>query len=185
MKAVSLYQPWASFCVVPDPEFDYPLKPDETRSWAAPATLVGQRIAIHATKGCPLGERPVTPAGTFQPPFAELLDRIGYRNLDPWCGAFSDPEFAGYGGPKMLPLGAVVGVVTLEKVQPADQRARYFTGTLFGHIALQLGDYSARRYAWVFRDPRALVEPIPCKGHQGIWTVPEHVAHAINARLVA
>lgn len=43
MSAISLWQPWASFIAIG-------VKPYETRHWAAPRHLWGQRIAIHAAK---------------------------------------------------------------------------------------------------------------------------------------
>ena len=43
MKAISLHQPWASLIAVG-------IKTIETRSWAPPKALIGQRIAIHAAK---------------------------------------------------------------------------------------------------------------------------------------
>ena len=41
--AITLHQPWASLIALG-------LKTVETRSWPAPARLVGQRIAVHAGK---------------------------------------------------------------------------------------------------------------------------------------
>ena len=43
MYAITLHQPWASL-------ISLGLKAVETRSWPAPARLVGQRIAVHAGK---------------------------------------------------------------------------------------------------------------------------------------
>ena len=43
MKALTLHQPWASL-IAEGP------KTVETRSWSAPAWVIGQRIAIHAGK---------------------------------------------------------------------------------------------------------------------------------------
>src|ERR1700694_167443 len=43
MKAISLWQPWASLIACG-------AKPYETRHWAPPRELIGQRIAIHAAK---------------------------------------------------------------------------------------------------------------------------------------
>jgi hypothetical protein len=43
MRAISLWQPWASFIAIG-------VKPYETRSWSPPSRLIGQRIAIHAAK---------------------------------------------------------------------------------------------------------------------------------------
>lgn len=46
MKALTLWQPWASLCSTGH-------KTHETRSWPVPATIVGRRIAIHAAKAMP------------------------------------------------------------------------------------------------------------------------------------
>ena len=43
MKAISLWQPWASLIACG-------VKMHETRHWRAPGWLIGQRIAIHAAK---------------------------------------------------------------------------------------------------------------------------------------
>ena len=43
MKAITLHQPWASLIA-------HGVKTIETRSWAPPRRLIGQRIAIHAGK---------------------------------------------------------------------------------------------------------------------------------------
>ncbi|MHB8272006.1 ASCH domain-containing protein [Bradyrhizobium sp.] len=43
MKAISLWQPWASLIACG-------AKPFETRHWAPPRELIGQTIAIHAAK---------------------------------------------------------------------------------------------------------------------------------------
>lgn len=45
MKAISLWQPWASALFTP-------LKMNETRSWPFPVSLLGERIFIHAAKKC-------------------------------------------------------------------------------------------------------------------------------------
>ena len=46
MRAVTLYQPWASLIALGH-------RTTETRSWPAPRSLVGSRIAIHAGKRRP------------------------------------------------------------------------------------------------------------------------------------
>lgn len=50
MKAISLWQPWASALFTP-------LKPDETRHWRIPFGLIGKDIAIHAAKRATPDER--------------------------------------------------------------------------------------------------------------------------------
>lgn len=41
MKAITLHQPWATLVA-------FGFKTIETRTWAPPSSLIGQRIAIHA-----------------------------------------------------------------------------------------------------------------------------------------
>lgn len=47
MNAITLWQPWASLCVDPL-GLPAPVKGFETRSWPAPASVIDQRLAIHA-----------------------------------------------------------------------------------------------------------------------------------------
>jgi hypothetical protein len=37
------------------------------------------------------------------------------------------------------------------------------------------------RWAWLFDDLAATTEPIPCRGQQRYWQLPEEVADAIRA----
>lgn len=60
MKALSLWQPWASLVAVG-------AKQAETRHWPAPAWLIGERMAIHAAK------KPMPQWLTREPIFAEAL----------------------------------------------------------------------------------------------------------------
>ena len=46
MKAITLWQPWATLVATG-------LKEYETRSWAPPEDLIGRRLAIHAAKRTP------------------------------------------------------------------------------------------------------------------------------------
>ena len=50
MKAITLWQPWASLCFVRDPVTKLYLKTIETRTHDRFKSLVGQRFAIHAGK---------------------------------------------------------------------------------------------------------------------------------------
>lgn len=36
------------------------------------------------------------------------------------------------------------------------------------------GDYTPGRYAWILEDVKQLPEPIPAKGHQGLWNWEPH-----------
>ena len=48
---------------------------------------------------------------------------------------------------------------------------------------LAFGDYSPSRYAFKLEQIRALPEPIPFRGSQGLWNVPEDVQASIWGQL--
>jgi activating signal cointegrator 1 len=122
----------------------------ETRSWPAPAYLWGQRIAIHATKG-----------GLSKRDEEELLARPGFAQA---LGAEAS----------MLPRGAIVATCLLARstritagaaAQLEQRNPREFA----------FGDYTPGRFAWVLQDVRALDDPFPCRGHQGLFDAPKEV----------
>lgn len=120
-----------------------PVKPDETRGWV---TNVRGRIAIHAAK---------TLDKKFRAMYEPTLTVLGLR----W---------------NSLPLGCIVGTVDLVdcvracKVIPAREDWQLFWGD-YRHF----GDQGEPRYAFVFRDPIKLPEPVPCVGRQGFFNVPD------------
>ena len=125
MKAISLWQPWASAMALG-------LKTVETRHW-----WTGQRglIAIHAAKRWTAEEREFT---------------------------------AAMGLPPVLPLGAIVAVGELVEVKRSEQ--------LVGQLSEQelgWGNYGPGRYGWIFRNVVALNEPVPFRGAQGFFEVPD------------
>lgn len=136
MKTISIWQPWASLIV-------HNWKFIETRSWAAPASLIGERIGIAATKHIRAEQR----------------------------AAFSDPIFESYyeetGLPPIedLPMGSVVGtailnscdLITEDDLEDITERE------------LSFGWFTPGRYAWRLRSPVAFHEPVPARGAQGIW----------------
>lgn len=82
MKALTLHQPLASLVIVR-------IKRTETRSWAAPESLIGQRLAIHAARRVPLDVDPIV----------ERLCR----------------ELWGDGWALEIPLGCLLGTVRVAK----------------------------------------------------------------------
>jgi hypothetical protein len=139
VRALPLWQPWASLVVLGE-------KRIETRHWAAPASILGKRIAIHATKT----QRELWVCD--EPEFADALGRHGLDEGD-------------------LPLGALIGLVTVKRCAPmtaegiARLRVEQPNEWAFGHYVLG-------RFAWVLADPEPLPEPVPWKGSQGIFSVP-------------
>lgn len=48
-------------------------------------------------------------------------------------------------------------------------------------LGLRVRPWFVGRYGWLLDDRRALPEPIPCRGMQGLWTVPDAVAAMVAA----
>lgn len=128
----------------------------ENRTWAPPDSLLGQRFAIHAGK---------------HPPDLEVI--YGLRG-------------EGVIVPPGLVLGAVVGTARLLGVVHA-------SGVL--EVAPELESLRARAFlvgrrarwwigpiGWVLDDVRALAEPVPCRGAQGLWTLPSDVETRVRAQ---
>lgn len=44
---------------------------------------------------------------------------------------------------------------------------------------LPYGDFAPGRWAWILADVRPLPEPVPCRGAQGLWTVPADIEAAV------
>lgn len=161
MKCLSLWQPWASLIACG-------AKPYETRDWAPPRQLIGQRIAIHAAK---------MPARKAM----ELSGVYGNRAFhQAMARAFAPDDWS------MLPLGAIVctalmrgayqsggvneigEVVICASVAPAPIPSR---------IPVDLfGNYGAGRWLWLLTDVQPLAPPAPCRGRQKLFDVPDEIA---------
>lgn len=187
MKAVSLWQPWASAVAEG-------LKPIETRSWR---TSYRGWLAIHAARRLPPVVVPglglTGPVGGDDPHHA--MDLQDGRRL-------------------RLPLGAIVAVVRLLDVVPilaVDQDPNPGGSGYVAHVAENnkgalwwwkgencyaatprwdveditaqrcWGDYTPGRYAWLLEDVHKLAEPIPAKGHQGVWRPDAEIVAKLEA----
>lgn len=153
MKALSLWQPWATLVALG-------VKRWETRSWP---TKYRGLLAIHATlassaeaKANASESEVVSSALTA----AGLGDRLNRRPL---------------------PRGAIVGAVRLaDVVQVEDTRG--FRKRIAAHspdleAELELGDFRPGRFAWRLEGPvRFFPEPIRARGSQGLWTLDEELS---------
>lgn len=141
MKAVSLWQPWASLIACG-------AKQVETRSWPAPRGVVGRRIAIHAAK------RRTELTMLRDPQFRRALDVRAARVR------LIDGE---------LPLGFIVATAVLtecfrmDRARCADVRANQPDEYAFGH-------WEPGRFGWRL-DAVEVVEPIAYRGAQGVFDV--------------
>lgn len=146
MKAITLWQPWASLIAIG-------AKKIETRSW--PTKYRGP-LAIHAAKSAPLYARALADIDkAFNQPLT------GKKEWDPniWL---------------KLPFGAVL--CTCNLVDCLEIGVEYMSkwGSEIEHPLptgneLAFGDYTPGRFAWILGDIKPLPEPIPTRGAQGLW----------------
>lgn len=145
MKALPLWQPYATLVAVG-------AKRVETRAY--PPWRVGlqdgQRIAVHATKT------------TRDPDSGVLLS--AYCAEWPFCEYTPDWE--------ALPLGALVATCTLTRAaQITEESADALLHRNPQEFAF--GSYEPGRWAWVLSDVESLPRPIPFRGSQGTFDVPD------------
>ena len=157
MKAVTLWQPWASL-VVAGP------KHTETRSWH---TNYRGTLAIHAAKLRPL----------------DLERAVGMDEYMRLCGLCERylPE------PLIdLPRGAIIGTVelidcaTIIRSYPDGMTVlesfdgdQWIWSDAVSPEEQALGDYTLGRWGWVLREPVTFAEPVPWRGKQGLWNLPD------------
>lgn len=135
MRCLVLHQPWASACGV--------FKWHETRSWPAPATIVGKRVAI-----------------------AAAVTRDGWR----YAGADMLAVSASWHiKPATAPHGAVVCTAVIKSCRPTES---------YGSVDPQnrtAGDWTPTRFAWALDDIVRLQVPVPIRGMQGVFRIPQDV----------
>ena len=124
----------------------------ETRTWQPPKAFVGQRIAIHAAKRRDdLYGLQVTWSDDDNAVATALQPHI----LSPWD----------------LPLGCVVCTAILAEAVSTDHHD--FSGEAFGN-------FESGRWAWRLTDVQHLPEPVPWRGAQGFFVVPDEVIHGLK-----
>jgi hypothetical protein len=152
MKALTIWQPWASLIIVG-------AKPYEFRGWdfrIREPELVGVRVVIHA------GARPVKLIEV-----EDLLRRLG--GDDNMTGLVVDKarqlleRVRDAYKCRLLPLSAGLGTAIIGRPRNA--------GIIFGANVAD-SDRGAFNFAWPLSDVRAFDTPIPARGAQGFWTWP-------------
>jgi len=117
----------------------------ETRSWR---TTHRGPLFIHAAKGFPRWARDLCAAEPFK---TALRESAGIRSASE------------------LPLGALLGTVTLLDCVPTTSTE--LDG--IGDDERAFGDYGEGRWAWLLAEPRSLDRPVPMKGALSLWQVGE------------
>ncbi len=150
MKAISLWQPWASAIVLGH-------KRVETRSWSTPYR---GPLLIHAAK---------SPVGGLR--MIKAMPELWNEVLPVPAGQTLEQAF------RALPFGALLAQVDLVGIVRADNRdelraAAVRAGGKFSPLEPDLGDYSKGRFAWFFANVRPFPEPIAIKAaQQGLFDV--------------
>jgi hypothetical protein len=136
MKVLSIWQPFASLIVKGCKTF-------ETRTWPAPASLVGQRIGIAATKSIVAAQRAHCADEEFQ---------LAYT-------------LTGQPPLEELPRGMLLGTVMLDSVELMTEEMMEDVSDeekLYGH-------WDVGNYAWRVTDPVPLTQPCIIRGQQGLY----------------
>lgn len=181
MKALTLWQPWASLVALG-------VKTIETRSWA---TRYRGPLAIHAA--------------TRKPKEYEQVGQYVVHEMSngSWAAFLHDEDDIGPG--LRLPLGAIVATCTLTACAPIGGPYDFRTGLVEGDEGdwpnqpvvvrqppvlglpealildhdgrqkdvtdqLPYGDFTPGRWAWLLDAIKPAVRPVPAKGHQQLWT---------------
>lgn len=160
MRAISLWQPWATAIAVGS-------KRVETRSWS---TDYRGLIAIHAAKRLKKNE---------------LIYHSACWN---WCSALA-PLGKRMGDSKalwdLMPFGAIVATARLTGCKRTDDftqeeldTERFPTGvsvTNYPWTERQMGNFELGRFGWILEDVQPTRWPIPFKGKQGWFNVPDEL----------
>jgi hypothetical protein len=182
VNIITLTPPWGSLIAAAA------LRPDlgkhtETRGWALPAHAVGVPLAIHQAAGLPQGfsEEELTEI-CAEPAFRMALAVLGIAR------------------PDQLPRGKIVAVVTPlgsyptcqiyasdAEDEPLDLRTGYINKAVFTQVSdadLAFGNYGFRRFAWPLDQIRALLQPLPYRGAQGLRRLPAEAQVLVEAQLL-
>lgn len=166
MKALSLWQPFPTVIATGH-------KTSETRSWPAPASLIGERLGVHAAKRA-------LPAEDWPARLVDVVaNALGLEDLlacdEPAAALLSE-----------LVYGAMMATVTVTACRQVVAHDRIRGGSR-GQVELPvavldagggartsvlidgLGDYSIGRWVWQFGGREALDPPVPVRGAQGLW----------------
>ncbi|NIJ07193.1 hypothetical protein FHS31_000789 [Sphingomonas vulcanisoli] len=152
MKALTLWQPWASLVVAG-------AKPFEFRSWRPPAALIGQRIVIHA------GARKPSKVEVEQ--LLKLL-RAGGRYAAATALLPIEHAIA------VLQLGEWPLACGLGTAIVGEPRSGAEIGADLGALKVNDSDRDYHcNWGWPMLEIERWAEPVPMRGAMGLWAWPE------------
>jgi hypothetical protein len=138
-----------------------PGKRIENRTWKPPASIIGQRIAIHG------GKVPVAKA--YRVEVANILNELAHRHGPP--KGFMKTG-GGFMGIDQFVTPGIVATVVIDRyvefgIDDICEQDPWF-------------DKQPGNIGWVLRDVIVLPKPVPCRGAQGLWNVPDDVLAEIK-----
>jgi hypothetical protein len=144
MKALTIWQPWASLIIAG-------AKPWEWRGWPAPRSIVGQRIVIHAGARAPRHSEIV-----------DILQQLHYGDssliADIAASLLYRTHLASW------PLSAGVGTAILGKPIGALEWAREHCKDGFDSDRID-----HHKFAWPLTEIEPFEPIVPARGGQGLW----------------
>lgn len=150
MKIISIWQPFAGLLVKGYKVF-------ETRSWPAPAAVIGQTIGIASTKNL----KPEQRAHFADPEFQNYYARLGLAETL-----------------EEMPLGYLLGTVKLDSIELVTEE---FLDDVSDEEQ-QYGWFNLGGYAWRMVDPVEFEHPIIIRGKQGIFDWEGQIPNAKEKR---
>jgi hypothetical protein len=164
MKAITLWPEWAHAIV-------HLGKRVENRDWRPPASLIGQRIAIHAGKS--IGGRPG--AASVREGVASLHRACPYSIVTEIMPDHREVAIGSVWHPvRGVETSCILATAILgEPVESAEAEGERAPDIARPEWAAW-GDLRSR-FWWPLLDVRRVAIPVPCGGKQGFWAVPEDV----------
>ena len=155
MKALTVWQPYATLLTWTPKHRERPLKEFECRRWPPPRALLGGDVAIHAAKR---GIRPRE--------MQELYDALGPRLFR---------GLAHHHARSFVPFGAVLGIgrgLAAWRVVDVGGSSHVEVENQAGETRLLSpdgwGDCSPGVWLWTW-DRVEEIDPVRCAGRQGLW----------------
>ena len=160
MKAISLWRPWPW-------AFFHAGKRIENRSWKPPDSIIGTWVAMHA---------------------AQRFDEdAGFRMLRGDFGAAAQALPIEHGTTAIKhPTGIVGAMFVAGRFEKDGARYGFHRNCDEVDALLRAGyasPWSFGPFCWLTPRVVELAEPIPCKGKQGLWTVPVEIAKVVEKRI--
>lgn len=159
MKAVTLYQPWATLVAIG-------AKKIETRSWF---TRYRGPLAIHAGKDKRFIDHRSPYYLCNEQPFYNILMEHAALVAQRYISPLEISEH-------LMPRGAIIAICELADCRQIPKPGYH---TLDGSSLwvppnqdtneFHFGDYTPGRWAWILNNVQALPDPVPARGSLGLW----------------